>query len=330
MSDSSANADDLFAGLRVVNVEALITVCEGVHVCDLSYVRRRYSELATDFEATVTCLSRLGVIRRDDTTIALISDTQDRLRKVDLRGWLLKRIVNAQPYAKRLFAYFRAFRVTGGRIAWRAGASSSDHYSDVRDILMDCGVVYFEQEKGAYLLAQEYTYLFAQSLRDTATISPDALRKSLAMKHALGEKAELAVIHYERERVGPAFAQQVVHTSATDVSAGFDIESVTISDGWPLPRYIEVKAVSGDDYHFCWTANEIRVAGLLAECYFLYLIPVGADGSPGVEKMLVIKDPCREVLAVDGEWSVISDDLSCRLKRVLSADEVAYWEGSDG
>jgi len=95
-------------------------------------------------------------------------------------------------------------------------------------------------------------------------------------------------------------------------SAGYDVASVTVCDGYAIPRYIEVKAVSAADYGFFWTANEVRVARALAACYFLYLVPVGFDAIR-LDSLLIIQDPNAEILRSGGAWAVADNVLSCRL-----------------
>jgi len=328
MNDSSAGADNLFAGLRLHNVGTLIDVCEVLQLADVEYVRRRYNERATDFEATVDSLAWLGLISRDGSAISLVRRTDDELRRRDLGRWLVGRIVESPAFYERACAYLGAFRVSDGqRFTWRAGATSSDHFPDVRDVLMDCGAVYFDRATSTYHLASGFSHLLALSELRGSAISPAMLRETLAANDDIGWRVELAALEFEKRRVGASFEHRVIHTSAFNVAAGFDLESVTVVDSWPLPRYIEVKAVSSEDFRFYWTANEMRVARLFSERYFLYLVPISANGLPQFDTMIVIQDPCTVVLAVESKWAVVPDVLACCLKSTMPS-ECSKSEGS--
>jgi hypothetical protein len=141
------------------------------------------------------------------------------------------------------------------------------------------------------------------------------LRASIEARETIGGAAEEFVLSYERERVGKDFEHLVDHVSVRNVAAGYDIKSVTLSGRRStVPRYIEVKAVSDATLTFYWTANEIKVAALLGEDYYLYLLPVTRQGQFRRERLQVIKNAHAAVLGPNAEWQIREDVICCRLK----------------
>ena len=72
----------------------------------------------------------------------------------------------------------------------------------------------------------------------------------------------------------PDLVKKIEHTALRDVSAGYDIKSFDGKlgeDENPIQRYIEVKAVSSQDYGFNWTRNEIEKSEYYNQDYYLYL-----------------------------------------------------------
>ena len=107
-------------------------------------------------------------------------------------------------------------------------------------------------------------------------------------------------------------ADRVQHVALLNAAAGYDVRSVTVTDnGMTKPRYIEVKAVSSSSLQFHWTRNEVVTAKLLAQWYYLYLLPVKAGRGFAMNQLEVIPDPHTAVLQASDAWAVEPDVLRC-------------------
>ena len=71
MNDSLSTEARCFDGLRKSNVETLLHLLAELSVLEIDYLRGRYREHATDFDATVEALLELGVIVQDQAVISL-------------------------------------------------------------------------------------------------------------------------------------------------------------------------------------------------------------------------------------------------------------------
>lgn len=101
-------------------------------------------------------------------------------------------------------------------------------------------------------------------------ITQEELLLKLQQQQKDGETGERFVIEYERKR-----NSNLLHPpkwiAPIDAGAGYDILSCNSSDSNCYDRYIEVKSFRGKP-HFYWSANEKRVAELIGENYYLYLV----------------------------------------------------------
>jgi len=73
---------------------------------------------------------------------------------------------------------------------------------------------------------------------------------------------------------------------------------------------IEVKAVSVEDYKFFWSRNEIEVAKIFGEKYFLYLLPVISKNTFEMEKLKIIRNPFKNVYTNQLEWQKEEESVS--------------------
>lgn len=180
---------------------------------------------------------------------------------------------------------------------------------------MELGVVSYRTKQAEYVVSDRYLWAYALAHDNVRNTSPNAIAKKLSQRNELGNAAENAVLEYERKRVGPELACEVKHLAPSHPAAGYDIRSVTVGDRPASePRYIEVKAVSSDTPCFFWSRNEVEVAKVLGPFYYLYLVPVRAQGDFDIARMIVISNPRSAVLGDDSEWVVESDGLRCCLK----------------
>lgn len=315
MSDYSAIRTNLFDGLRRHNVITLLRLVSSLDVRSVEYVRHRYEEYATEFDATVDCLSQIGLIRdASDRLVPATSVGEHSHSDVSHSRAVLVAIATHHRVRPMLHDYLRTFHVTNGRMSQRASERRKSDDFSARDFLMDFDVLTFDRGKDEYVLAPDLFQLYADAHRHGNRLPPNKLEGLLDKRGEIGLLAELAVVQHERSRVGTGYADRVKHTAATDTAAGYDIESVTLVEHSFVPRCIEVKAVSESNCRFYWTANEIRMAKALREYYFLYLLPVADDGKVCIDQLRAICDPCDKVLCQNGEWTVEESVLRCQLR----------------
>ncbi|MFZ5353024.1 MAG: DUF3883 domain-containing protein [Bacillota bacterium] len=176
-------------------------------------------------------------------------------------------------------------------------------YSAIRNLLIECEFLILRDTgyKNILEVNVKYEYLLTRNVSTRKRqISLEQLKEQLVRNEEIGEKAERYVLDYEAKRLFPnANAEKVKQISHIDVSAGYDIVSFNNDQSEVYDRYIEVKAI-GSNCGFYWSKNEIQVAKLKGETYYLYLVDISKVDSYEYEPCIIC-DPANRLVGSD-EW----------------------------
>ncbi len=97
-------------------------------------------------------------------------------------------------------------------------------------------------------------------------------------QNEIGKKGEDIALEFEKNRVRnfePELVNKVKLISSEAVDKGYDIDSFNEDRS---PRYIEVKTTETEEYRFFISRNELKVANLNVNNYWLYFVKISADG----------------------------------------------------
>jgi hypothetical protein len=209
--------------------------------------------------------------------------------------------------------YFLQFNSSKGAFCHRPPLVDRLRESGTRNFLMDLGVVTYRATDDTYVLEQSGFELYIWATVESST-SAQRFRAESQSRTELGFRAELAVVDYERSRLGPEWASRVEHVSATKPFACYDIKSVSVQAGQASDRFIEVKAEPADLHRFYWSASEVEAARLLRRSYFLYLLPTLGDGFD-FERLLIVQDPITSVYDNRQDWDIEENVIICTQKQ---------------
>lgn len=320
MNGSSGTSTSAFEGLTLHRALALVEALEKSKLRTEHQVRRVFSRSSQRFDAALAFLIRVGVVQESEGGLVFRTEPPAAAGS-DRQAWLLSRLLRVRNrYRSEMFSYLRKYRVEGGELVYHSPVQRRSRESAVRNFLMEMGIVRHDREGARHIVSCDYVSLYARATETRRAVSPESLTKSIAARDELGLSAEKTVMKFEKDRLGPDLANEVDHVSLRNVAAGYDIRSLTVTDGKEgVPRYIEVKAVSAGSMCFYWTHNEIAVAQTLQESYFLYLLPVSAEGGFDLSRMRIIPDPHKAVFAYQKEWIIESDVIRCSLRRQCRA-----------
>lgn len=130
--------------------------------------------------------------------------------------------------------------------------------------------------------------------------SLEKLKEQLGQQEIQGEKAELFAVEFEKRRLSDSVKSDTIkRISAIDVSAGYDIVSYNSAVSLEYDRFIEVKSYQVN-LHFYWSKNEIDIAKLFGNKYFLYLVDVTRLNDDGYEPEIIC-NPAADIL-VSEQW----------------------------
>lgn len=306
---------DAFQGVQWANVRELLRIVLESKLPLRQNIARRYREQATNLSRTVAFLRGIRVLHEKNGRISVSRDFQKVVASGDERTMqlhLLDHVLQSRTrFRKEVCDYLRRFEVIAGEVVYRPDSRTRGRKSFVRNFLIELGIIVYSGESDLYLLSPDHLDLYV-TLRDRHRCSPSVLQRRVRACESIGWAAEEFVFVYERERVGADFEHLVDHVSARNVAAGYDIKSITLTDrGTTLPRYIEVKAVSDVSLTFYWTSNEIRIAELLGDDYYLYLVPITRQGQFCRERLRVVRNAHMAVLGPNTEWQTCEDVIRC-------------------
>ena len=306
----------IMAGIQLTNAKYLLEVIDRLETSLDSVISNTYSRHALAYTETLSFLVTLGVLRCAEDRIlpgVHFAETMASLTK-DPREYvqflLELAVASRSEYGRELRMILSGFSSEGTTLSMAPRGARDPGYA-ARDALVSAGVVLLNHETGVARLRPEYHRLYGLALSH-AGMSPEKVVELEGRNRDLGDRAERAVLAYERGVVGSRYANQVVHVSRHSASAGFDISSLRVKATRLVEsRLIEVKAVSGEDLGFFISAEEATVARQLGDIYFLYLVPI-RDGEPVLDDLVIIRDPVRQVLAENAEWEVEASGYHCR------------------
>jgi hypothetical protein len=301
-----------FAGLNPGQVAALLKILREVQIADAAFIESIYRERERGFKEALSFLRAAGWIEELSGKIVLSEVGADL--GSDLHTAIECLANGESSYRSALEKFFSQFESSNRGIAFRPSAQQIAKQSGIRNFLIGLGIVSYDEGSSEYLLEPQFVHLFVSSKAARASITKVQLQRRIGDQGRLGDCAELAAFEYEKRRVGARLEHRVKHVSIINPTASFDIRSISINGCRQSPRFIEVKAVSNQDFQFFWTASELEAARLLKQQYFLYLLPVSGSNTFDLQHMDLICDPYETIYQSSACWEKSENLVVCRKK----------------
>lgn len=325
-----------FERITISNCLQLIKTLVDVGTRKESLVRQVYSTYAIDYEETSEFLAELGLFEREGNDCWLATELPPERNPVgdaktgrEFLVDLIRRqlIEGNSEYSRIAISFLNRFEIRNERFCFTPRMTEKLQTSAVRNLLIELEVLDHDDNTGEYLIINSdvVTALLTQRVNPVNSVDYESL---LRMQQQIGRLAEEEVLKFERSRLcsSPELATMVEHVALVDISAGYDIRSYEESadpSGNHNPRYIEVKAVPKSNYRFYWSRNEIEVARMLGDRYFLYLVPVASVKSVILEEMKIIANPTA--LFSDTHWIHVAESYRLEHRSAYHGEE-AYEE----
>lgn len=305
-----------FYKIKLSQLYNLCNILAETEIHQSSYIKGKYLENSLWFEETLSFLDDLKIITR--TSIKLIP-SKSFFKSFSSLSTFKEQLLLALFSAKgsiyeqvRLFLV--NFRKEKGEIFFSPTASEKLKYSDIRNILIELEFINVNQESNKYFINSNFYNFFFDHVCKKGT-SSETLKNKLEENDDIGLKAEETVIEFELKRLTNILINknELEHTSQINVLAGYDIKSFEnyLDNNFnKIVRYIEVKAVSSQDYKFFWSRNEKETAYILGENYYLYLLPVTSYNTFDLDKIKIINDPYKNIYLKQNEWTQTEECIS--------------------
>lgn len=180
------------------------------------------------------------------------------------------------------------------------GSAFRFRYANFRRLLVDFNFLYPHPDVHIkkYIINPKYKKLFDQEVMPEIKkrkMGIDQLELLLERNQIHGDEAEDFVLEYEKRRLaGHAQLGNIEKVSVYDVAAGYDIISYENISSLEIDRFIEVKSFSQSP-SFHWSRNEMDVARIRRNKYFLYLIDRDKMNDIGYIPM-IIQNPYENIM----------------------------------
>lgn len=305
-----------FEKIKLSQLHALWNTLADAEVRNLSNIKRKYMESSLSFDETLSLLEDLKIVKNDSDelipskTFALYHDSIDEFKK----KFLPVLFSATGDVSDELNKFLLNFQTENNRTYFKASELEKIKFSDTRNLLLELEFISSSVDNTTYFINPDFSDLFLkQFIR--RRLSPESLKKKQTENESIGLSAEKAVIEFELKRLAAIaiLPSEIEHTSLENVLAGYDIKSFEDcldSNSKRIDRFIEVKAVSINDYKFYWSRNEMEIAKVLGEKYYLYLLPVFANNTFEFGKMIIRRNPFKSVYSNEQEWKKDSESIS--------------------
>lgn len=254
-----------------------------------------------------------GWIKVEDDTISLSSSIAACVSDYDLLNKELIQSTVEQLFKQEIFdSSFFSYDAIQGCYLFKNELLPLA-YSTIRNVLISQGfliAVRFGQGTKFYVATKYDSIVAIQCNRKRKILSLKQLKKQLEDNELAGEKAELFVLSFEKDRIGWPLCDGIKRISEIDASAGYDIVSFSSYNSKEPDRFIEVKAVSNSG--FFWSKNEFNIAKLKGDMYYLYLVELRRVSEPGYVPEM-IRDPASNIMKSD-DW--FAEAQSYHIKRI--------------
>lgn len=183
------------------------------------------------------------------------------------------------------------------------------HYGNIKQLFLDFDIMLNHPDpanRNQYVLKRQIlSKLFPKNELESkkTKISVKQLENILRAQKENGEKAEEYIYHYEKNRLNNS--KSIEWVSKIITNEGFDIASFDDVRDEKYNRFIEVKSFSGNQPYFYWSKNEIEVANLRKEKYWLYLVCIDKIIDENYSPIM-ISNPANFIFQNEN-WKVVSE-----------------------
>ena len=299
-----------FPNITPQQIVSLLKICVDSQTKDFNFLRSTYNNHNIGFDSVVKFMNKTNFIQIKDNRVILNKKLLSILDKtfVNINQVLLEQLlIVPNKYLDEIQQFFNSIKIDLENSTVNIDYRANYIFSNLRNFLTLLGLFIFNSIEKIYKINPDLNYFLVDYFDENGGLHPDSLNKIQLDEKLLGDKAELEIIKYERDRLNGYYflVNKISHIALNNVKAGYDIKSYEVPNDVPgriVPRYIEVKAVSLIDYSFYLSSNELNKASILKEKYYMYLLPVKTNSDFIIESLKIIQNPLN-VLFDKGVWT---------------------------
>jgi hypothetical protein len=278
-----------------------------------AHFRNRIIDGTDIFDGALPLLIKSGIVEVDVNGICHLSyQFKYRLHSIGhCKGKVLESILNAIKSDYEVYSIFSneycTFDMLNNVIQIDKSAFGLRH-ANIRNVMTNLGFLlpHPNYPERSFMVSKPHKKLFDRYFIEgmrKRQITPEQLRSIQAQQQENGLKGEEFSFNYEVNRTGRG--NDIEWIANYDASAGFDIMSFETGTSAKHDRFIEVKTYTGDNPYFYWSRNEMEVASVKGNKYYLYLVSLDSLNQPAYEP-IIVNNPYISVLDND-KWKKTVD-----------------------
>ncbi|HET8573978.1 MAG TPA: DUF3883 domain-containing protein [Edaphocola sp.] len=276
------------------------------HVSELFY--NRIIDNRSVFDGCLPLLQSVGIVEINSSEEVILNGTfrkylESEAQMVDKLVERLLLSANSDPIFHDMFCseyisydiIYRSVQIDNSAFPLK--------YSCFKQLLIDFNILQAHPTKNfnKYIVNGRYKKIFDKVVLPEIKkrkIGIEELRKSLEQNQIYGEEAEKFVLEFEKIRLNRR--EEIDWVAEYSITDGYDIASYETEDSNEHDRFIEVKSYNIEPYFF-WSRNEIDIARIKRNSYYLYLVDRSKMIFPDYVP-IIIRDPYENVLKNNSEW----------------------------
>lgn len=305
-----------FNNIKLSQLQTLCNVLAESDIRQVNYIKSKYAESELWFEDTLSFLQKLQIVGKSSNELIPLKKFPNKPNSLnDFKRQILFVLFSTNgEVSKHLKSFLVNFQIQTDKFFFTTTQSEKIKFSSIRNLLLELEFIKISPDKRSYFVNSEFSNLFIQYF-SKRKVSPKTFKTQQTEKEKIGLNAEKAIIDFEVRRLSEISfdPNEIEHIALIDVSAGYDIKSFENhldNNSKRIDRYIEVKAVSVEDYKFFWSRNEIEIAKIFGGKYFLYLLPVISKNTFDLEKLMIISNPFNNIYSNKLEWQKEEESVS--------------------
>lgn len=230
------------------------------------------------FDGGIVLATKIGVLSFEDGFYYISNDFHSHLKTVDeMKLAFVQKLFYAFKADESFQSIFQDKYLSYDTVEQLFQISNSAFgfiFSNFKQLLIDFEVIipHPNANFSTFLLCRKYKSLFDRTILPIIKrrrVSVKELEESLKQKEIYGEEAEKFVLSFEKNRLGN---KNIDWVAEYVVNAGYDIASFNNNEDNEFNRFIEVKSYEGEMPYFYWSRNEINIAKLYKDKYWVYLV----------------------------------------------------------
>lgn len=254
------------------------------------FILHHSGHLEVEVDAVVLLFHELKIVKYDVEKDFIDIKNLSLMDRNDFFAYFTEKIVNLAIDEDIISFDSIAYDVQVDRF-WIAKKCIKLKYAFLRNLFITLEL-FEKRTSNTYFISSYLVQRFEPLIQQKRKISQKELIAQLEQNALQGEAGEIFVLAYEKNRLKQRGDVDLIkQVSIYDVRAGYDIISFDNVTSEHLDRLIEVKTYVGKP-HFHWSSNELNIAKLKGNQYYLYLISYNDITTNGYEP-LIIKNPAK-------------------------------------